>query len=285
MLNSNYRWAFPVKGLFLVILLGGSLFWSIGEPGEVAKNGASSVSRQAQPNSAYELQLNSFKVRSNANRFVERLEKKGYKPFMTYTREKEPWYKVRLGPYASWDSAKKVSEELKKNHGLPSLVLLSAENTVAPAVSKVSLSGSESPGPSRTQKTKTLPSRKTSPAAVAPENAGNSIDIVLSQFLVWRTAWQEKQVDNYFSFYSKKFQSGGPSFKDWEQAKRESLAKASQIKIEVDDIDLVEKGDTIEMSFIETYQADSISDIRRKVLVWKKENGMWKIIGESSEPA
>ena len=74
-------------------------------------------------------------------------------------------------------------------------------------------------------------------------------------------------------------------FKDWLKEQSKTLDEIQQIKVEVNDLELLEKGDTIEMSFVESFQSKTFSDVRRKVLVWKKEKGVWKIIVESSEPA
>lgn len=216
----------------------------------------------AVPTSAYELQLNSFKVKANAKRFFDKLVKKGYEPFMVHIQNNETWFKVRLGPYSSKITADQIAVELKKKHNMDSLILLAGKIQSNPNVAK-----------------------KTPPKKIAPENDGNSIDVVMSQFLVWLKAWQGKQLDSYFSFYSRSFENGGKPFKDWRQEQRKNLDEAQQIKVEVNDLEMLEKGDTIEMSFIENFQSKSFSDVRRKVLVWKKEKGVWKIIVESSEPA
>ncbi len=261
-------------GVFCAVLFAGSLIYGTGESGQISAT-----------SQAYELQLNSFKVKSNAQRFFKRLEKKGYKPFMTYTQEKEPWFKVRLGPYPNWEAAKKVSEELKQDHKLASLILLSTEHAVPPVVSKVSIRAQQKPVPVKRKNPHAPNVKKVKNVSTAPENNGNSIDVVLLQFLAWQRALQEKQLDSYFSFYAKNFQSGGTPFEDWEQGQRKSLADSNQLKIEVEDIEFLEKGDTIEMSFIENFQSDVFSELRHKVMIWKKLKGQWKIVKESSEPA
>ncbi len=233
----------------------------------------------------YQLQLNSFKVQANAKRFFDKLVKKGYKPFMIFVDEGEPWFKVRMGPYPSKATVDQQAAELKEKHGLSSLILLADKSG---SVSPIAFSPNKK---TATKKVKTDPStlktssKPTTLETVALENTGSPIDVVLSQFLVWLKAWEKKQLDSYFSFYSRNFESGGKPFNDWQQIQRESLDKIHQIKIEVDDLEMLEKENTIEISFIERYQSDMYSDIRRKTLVWKKEEGRWRIIGESSEPA
>ena len=254
----------PLKivGVILAWLL---IFIGTDIPAEEIARVSVPVAPKSSPNigPVYELQLNSFKVESNAKRFFAGLVKKGYKPFMVFVQNGETWFKVRMGPYPSKDSAGQKAAELKDKHGLSSFVLLSKETQ---------------------SKSDDVP-KLASIIKVAPENTGNSIDVVMSQFLVWLEAWQGKQLDSYFSFYSQSFESGGKPFDDWSKEQSKTLAEIQQIKVEVNDLELLEKGDTIEMSFMESFHSKSFSDIRRKVLVWKKEKGVWKIIVESSEPA
>ena len=181
---------------------------------------------------------------------------------MVFVQNGEIWFKVRMGPYTSKETAHKIKTELQDKHGLSSFALISGETQSKPKVAA-----------------------KITATKVTPENTGNSIDVVMSQFLVWLEALQGKQLDSYFSFYSQNFESGGKPFKDWLKEQSKTLDEIQQIKVEVNDLELLEKGDTIEMSFMESFQSKTFSDIRRKVLVWKKEKGVWKIIVESSEPA
>lgn len=259
------------KTIAMILAFVALLNWGDVQAAENARQSAPLSPKDSPVLSAgYELQLNSFKVKSNAQRFFDGLVKKGYKPFMVFVQKEETWFKVRMGPYPSKDTAERIAADLKEKHGLPSLIFLAGKIQSFSNSRKVSQS-----------------SPKAVPAAkrMAAKNAGNSIDVVMSQFLVWLRAWQGKQLDSYFSFYSRSFESGGKPLKDWRQEQSKSLGEIQQIKVEVNDLEILEKGDTVEMSFIESFQSKSFSDIRRKVLVWKKENGAWKIIAESSEPA
>ena len=194
----------------------------------------------------YQLQLNSFKVESNAKRFFDRLVKKGYKPFMVFVDEGEPWFKVRMGPYPSRQTANQVATELKKKHSLPSLILFAGKNDPVSSGSaslkeKGSAKITKTALPSPKISAKSTGSEQDGPPQVTSENTGSSIDVVLSQFLVWLQAWQGKQLDSYFSFYSRSFESGGKPFTDWQQAQKKSLNLIRQIKIEVDDLEMAEK--------------------------------------------
>ena len=310
-----------------------------------AGGAAESMAAGAADNRSYALQLNSFRLQENAERLVKILKKEGYNPYVLTTSSEDLWYKVRVGPYLSRESAGEAAKAIEKDHGSVPLVILSkpspektalpvaAPQPVAkkiavkkPAVIKkafdddeIEVAGMElatpeapkaapvseapqavaaSPESAPVTVAQTAPAPEASPVKVpapvetapqAPQAAqdpnGNSVDVVLSQFLVWLQAWQKKQMDSYFAFYSKSFQSDGVPYKDWQASRARLMKESTGMQIEVNDVIIQEKGNTIEMSFIETFQSDNLSDIRHKVLIWKKEGDHWKIVQESSKPA
>ncbi len=309
---------------------------------------------------SFALQLNSFRIKANADRLVRKLQKEGYTTYTVETSSNDLWYKVRVGPYATREEAVQVKAALVESHKMQPIIVrtrnASAQNGAPvnkpqrvakkpvvkkPAVIKPAFEGDEpevlamleaeespetpkavaeakpepeaeqiakvrpvpaipvaepkeqtakqAPKPEKTAPEKTETARiepPQAPAAVpANDDAENSIDVVLSQFLVWLQAWQKKQMDAYFSFYSNQFTGDGVAYKDWQKNRAQFLKQNNGIHVEVNDVIIQEKGDTIEMTFIESFKSDSFSDIRHKVLIWKKEGGQWKIVSESSKPA
>ena len=192
-------------------------------------------------------QLGSFHEEKNAERFVSRIKKKGYTPFVV-KGENSQWYKVRVGPYPSKEEARQVVRDLKKNQGISAMVILSQE------------------GP---------------PDSEGPED---SIDVVVSQFLIWLKAWQGREVNAYLSFYSKNFKDPKKSRKEWEMQRRSALSRNSSITIQVSDIQMKQNDETIEMSFVQDFKSDRVSDIGMKELIWKNEGNRWKIIKEIWKP-
>ena len=197
------------------------------------------------------VQLGSFQIKKNAENFVSRFKKKGYTPFVVQA-ENSRWYKVRVGPYPSKEEARQVVGDLKNNHKVSAMVILSSK------------------GP---------------PDITEPVD---SVDIIVSQLLIWLKAWEAGEVDTYLSFYSKDFQAPQKSRKEWEQGRRYILARSSGTTIQVSDMEIKQNGEIIEMSFIQDYKSDRISDMGRKELTWKSEGNSWKIIKETwtqrSEP-
>ena len=193
------------------------------------------------------VQLNSFHEEKNAERFISRIKKKGYTPFVV-KGENSQWYKVRVGPYPSKEEARLVVRDLKKNQGISAMVILSQE------------------GPPDS------------------EDPGESVDIVVSQLLIWLQAWEGREVNTYLSFYSKNFKDPKISRKEWVSQRRFALSRNSGITIQVSDIQMKQNDETIEMSFIQDFKSDRVSDIGRKELIWKNEGNRWKIIKEIWKP-
>ncbi len=204
------------------------------------------------------IQLGSFHEEKNAEAFVSRIKKNGYTPFVVQVEDSR-WFKVRVGPYPSKEEAQQVAGDLKKNHAISALVVLSKNKKGAP-----DLDGS---------------------MGSVDEDSVDSVDIVVSQLLIWLNAWEGGEVDTYLSFYSKNFQAPQKSFKEWEQRRRYVLGRSSGTTIQVSDMEMKQNDEIIEMSFMQDFKSNRTSDIGRKELIWKKEDKSWKIIKETWNPS
>ena len=192
------------------------------------------------------VQLGSFKKQENAQDFIKKIKKKGYTPFIVGGEESD-WYKTRIGPYPSKEEADQVVLDLKMAQGITAIVLVSDENP---------------------------------PDLVEPID---SVDVVVSQFLIWIKAWEAQKINSYLSFYSKDFKDSKRPRKSWEAQRRKAFGSSSGVSIEVSDIQILRADDAVEMSFTQSYKSDRISDVGKKVLIWKNEGDRWKIVKESWE--
>ena len=192
------------------------------------------------------VQLGSFKKQENAQDFIKKIKKKGYTPFIVGGEESD-WYKTRIGPYPSKEEADQVVLDLKMAQGITAIVLVSDENP---------------------------------PDLVEPID---SVDVVVSQFLVWIKAWEAQKINSYLSFYSKDFKDSKRPRKSWEAQRRKAFGSSSGVSIEASDIQILRGDDAVEMSFTQIYKSDRISDVGKKVLIWKNEGDRWKIVKESWE--
>ncbi len=192
------------------------------------------------------VQLGSFKKQENAQDFIKKIKKKGYTPFIVGGGESD-WYKTRVGPYPSKEEANQVVLDLKKAQGITAIVLVSDEK----------------------------------PPDL--EEPIDSVDVVVSQFLIWLKAWEAQKINSYLSFYSKDFEDSKRPRKSWEAQRRKTFGSSSGVSIEVSDIQILRADDAVEMSFIQNYKSDRISDVGKKILIWKNEGDRWKIVKESWE--
>jgi hypothetical protein len=192
------------------------------------------------------VQLGSFKKQENAQGFIKKIKKKGYTPFIVRSKESD-WYKARVGPYPSKEEADQVVLDLKKAQGITAIALVSDEK----------------------------------PPDL--EEPIDSVDVVVSQFLIWLKAWEAQKINSYLSFYSKDFKDSKRPRKSWEAQRRKSFGSSSSVSIEVSDIEILRADDAVEMSFTQNYKSDRISDIGKKVLIWKNEGDRWMIVKESWE--
>ena len=72
----------------------------------------------------YALQVASFAAATDAGRLKERLVKKGYPAFVAEADlgAKGVWFRVKIGPYADNETAKKVQALVEKNENLKGFV-------------------------------------------------------------------------------------------------------------------------------------------------------------------
>ena len=193
------------------------------------------------------VQLNSFREQKNAESFISGIKKKGYTPFVVKSQNSK-WFKVRIGPYPSKLEALQVVGDLKKKQGISALVVLSSE------------------GPLEMQ------------------DPSDSIDVVVSQFLIWVKVWEAGDINAYLSFYAKNFAGQKINHQEWVAKRRYSLSRNSGVHVQVSDIQMKQNGSTVTMTFVQNFKSDRISDTGSKELVWRNDGDGWKIIKETWEP-
>ncbi len=220
-------------------------------------------SRSADVEKLYVIQLSSFTKKSNADEFVNLVKTKGYSPFIKKVGDGKIWYKVRVGPYPSRQEAGEVARELKKTHQWSAIIIPVAGKKIREARQKTPASAG---APTLSSNTKA--------------DSGDSVDVIMSLFLIWIKAWQEKDTNTYFSLYSPRLEDTGKSFSGWKASRVKTFRKSGRINISVSEVQMKKNNDRIEMSFIQEYQSDTLSDLGRKVLTWKLEGNQWLIIRE-----
>ena len=102
----------------------------------------------------------------------------------------------------------------------------------------------------------------------------------------WKGNWENKEIEKYMSCYSKNFKAGNMNKEGWKRLKNNLNKKNENITVTITDvtIDVKEKGDEAEVSFLQHYQSDRHDDKGSKRLFLRKEYSEWKIVGETWEP-
>jgi hypothetical protein len=234
----------------------------------------------AKGDASYIIQVNAFREKKNAEQFLDKLKSKGYTAHLTSSGDKDaPWFKVALGPYSSRDEAHASAEAFNTKENLRAIVVrgqLAVPAAVTPekkqrprAASKKAVKKAEHPA---------------TPKQITPKKAeeGDAIDVVVSLLLMWKKSWQDRDVDAYLGYYSKNFRPAGRmAYNAWLAERKQALARNQGIQLEFKEIEIQQGKDRVEMSFIQEYRAQDFRDVGIKSLLWKKENGEWKIARET----
>ncbi len=102
----------------------------------------------------------------------------------------------------------------------------------------------------------------------------------------WAKAWADQDVQAYLGFYSDSFVPGGGQTHDaWREQRRLRVSAPPFINITLSDV-AVERTeqDAVQVRFSQHYRSNVINDQVRKELLFRKENGQWRIIRERLLP-
>lgn len=102
----------------------------------------------------------------------------------------------------------------------------------------------------------------------------------------WQTAWTSRQVGAYLEHYSPNFlPSDGLSRSAWERQRRDRLGRARDLSIDIADLTFANlQAEGAEISFRQDYKARGFAEVSRKTLNLARENGVWRIVRETSRP-
>ena len=96
----------------------------------------------------------------------------------------------------------------------------------------------------------------------------------------WARAWENQDLESYFSFYSKKFTGIKNRHLSWKISRQLAFKKNTNIFIDIKNIQIFHKNDVAKTSFIQTFQSDNYSDIGIKEIFWVKYGPDWRITSE-----
>jgi murein L,D-transpeptidase YafK len=97
----------------------------------------------------------------------------------------------------------------------------------------------------------------------------------------WLKTWSSKDMDSYATFYADNFYSDRMNKSQWIKRKTQIANSNRTIDIAVSDFKIVQKDDTIKVSFFQDYKSDTHSSKGRKILKLIKKGELWTIYQES----
>jgi hypothetical protein len=98
----------------------------------------------------------------------------------------------------------------------------------------------------------------------------------------WSKAWSTQNTSVYFAHYSTDFSpTDGSTIADWKQNRSSKVSRPRSIEIAVDDFDFEKLGAReLTVTFGQSYTSNLYSDVTRKQLDFRLEDGVWRILRE-----
>ena len=99
----------------------------------------------------------------------------------------------------------------------------------------------------------------------------------------WKTAWMTQDFNQYIDFYSINFKNNkGQNLEEWKVFRKPRVLNKDSILIDLENIEINQKNNLYEVSFIQTYQSGDIKSTTKKILLIELVNDQLKIINEIS---
>ncbi len=128
-----------------------------------------------------------------------------------------------------------------------------------------------------------------SPEPVEPEPALPDpvkpvpVESVIDELVTgWESAWESRDTDRYMAFYSRAFSSRGMDYSAYRTYKNQLNKRYSFIKIEISNLQIYPGDGGMVAEFDQRYEADSYLALSHKRLRFELENGVWRIVSETS---
>lgn len=127
------------------------------------------------------------------------------------------------------------------------------------------------------------------PAPIKPlpnnlSSAKNNNIAVSAAMKSWAAAWANKDLNNYYASYVNNFHGELPTRSAWENKRRETISRESNIEINFRNLQMTTLSPTsVQAKFIQTYFSDTQSSRANKTLLFTLSNGRWLIERESTK--
>ena len=129
------------------------------------------------------------------------------------------------------------------------------------------------------------PSPPAQPAAAAAPTAEVPAERAVAEALkAWSDAWIRRNVQAYLDAYAPAFvPADGSPRAAWTAKRRQALARAGEISLDLRDIKLVVKdAGHASTAFKQAYRSEQYRDVIQKTLEWERIDGRWLIVRETA---
>jgi len=96
----------------------------------------------------------------------------------------------------------------------------------------------------------------------------------------WKGYWEEKDINQYMSCYSKSFKSENLDWQSWKEHKSGLNEKNNSINVKIHNIKLIKEKNRVVVTFRQDYTSSTYSDLGVKKLCLKKRESDWEIVSE-----
>jgi murein L,D-transpeptidase YafK len=106
----------------------------------------------------------------------------------------------------------------------------------------------------------------------------------LAAFGRWKSDWESRDAERYFSHYSQDFRSESRDFASWKAQKRKVNSGKQWIKVGVKDVSVFAypgARDVMMITFEQDYRSNNLSNRTVKRQYWSREGNAWRIVHEA----
>ena len=99
---------------------------------------------------------------------------------------------------------------------------------------------------------------------------------------IWKSSWEQKNINTYIGFYDKKFRSQGMDLKAWKRYKKKLNKKYQSIEVQISKLKIIRfSANRVRVRFRQSFQAGTYRDLGVKNLFLVKGKEGWKIKKET----
>ena len=109
-------------------------------------------------------------------------------------------------------------------------------------------------------------------------------DAFSAAFQKWRADWESRDIERYFSHYSRDFRSETRSFDAWKAQKRKVNTGKSWIRVGTNDVSMFAfagERPMMVVTFEQDYRSNNLSNKTHKRQYWVREGNAWRIVHEA----